>query len=148
MLALQGFVNFCEVIAARRGTRFSTRLPVLVAASLPAIAGGAPACAQPAPVPFYDWSGFYVGVNGGTGGGPVSPIYDLNGLPQPGFAGSQYVDQQHHRMGGAFAGGQAGYNYQFGNNVVVGIESDLQWSDIAAIRGDTTRNEYGISGGF
>lgn len=147
MRTLQQLVNLCDMMAERRFAR-SFLLPVLVAASLPLIAGVAPASAGPAPVPFYNWSGFYIGLNGGTGGGPVSPIYNLEGLPQPGFPGMPFVDQQHHRMGGAFAGGQAGYNHQFDNNVVVGIESDLQWSDIAAIRGDTTRNEYGISGGF
>ena len=146
MSALQGLVNFCQAGAARAWLR--SRVPVLVAASLPVIAGVAPASAGPAPVPFYDWSGFYVGLNGGPGGGPVSPMYDLNALPQPGFPGTQYVDLQHHRMGGAFAGGQAGYNRQFDNNVVVGIESDLQWSNVAAIRGDTVRSDYGISGGF
>lgn len=146
MPAVQGLVNFFETIARRPGARVF--LPVLVAASLPLIAGvTAPASAEPAPVPFYNWSGFYVGINAGAGGGPVSPINNLNGLPENNSPGLLYVDQQHHRMGGGFVGGQAGYNHQFNNNFVVGIESDLQWSNIAAIRGDTTRGDYNINTG-
>jgi len=32
---------------------------------------------------------------------------------------------------GFFVGGQIGYNYQFANNIVIGFETDLQWSDIS-----------------
>src|SRR5262249_119524 len=31
---------------------------------------------------------------------------------------------------GFFGGGQLGYNYQFNNNIVAGIEADFQWSGI------------------
>jgi outer membrane immunogenic protein len=149
MTALQGLVNFCEAVATRRGARFTYLLPVLAAASLPLIAGvSAPASAGPAPVPFiYNWSGFYVGLNGGAGGGPVSPLYNITGLAQPGYPGDQRLDEQHHRMGGFSAGLQAGYNRQFGN-VVLGIESDFQWSNIGAQNSDNTHFNYDIGGGY
>jgi outer membrane immunogenic protein len=35
------------------------------------------------------------------------------------------------RTGGAVVGGQVGYNYQLPNNIVVGIESDAQWTNVA-----------------
>ena len=85
----------------------------------------------------FDWSGFYAGLNAGVGGGTVWPRYDLVS-PPIGFIGSQSVDQQKHQLGGFFAGAQAGYNYQFGNGVVLGAETDFQWSNIGARRRDQT----------
>ncbi len=146
MPALQGLVNFCETIAKRPGAHFF--VPVLVAASLPVIAGVAPASAGPAPVPFYNWSGFYIGLNGGIGGGPVSPLYNITGLPQPGYPGDQRLDEQHHRMGGVFAGLQAGYNHQLNNNIVLGVESDLQWSNVGAQSSNNTHFNYDIGGSY
>jgi outer membrane immunogenic protein len=62
--------------------------------------------------PEYDWSGFYVGINGGGGWG--SAHTDLTGR----FDTS-----------GGMAGGTAGYNAQFGR-WVLGLEGDIDWSDI------------------
>lgn len=104
-------------------------LPRMPATAIGLIAGlgvvGASAQAAP-PVP-YSWTGFYAGLNAGLGGGALRPRYDLT---DPGSFGD-YTDQQAHRLGGFFAGGQAGYNYQVGSTVV-GIETDLQWSELAA----------------
>jgi outer membrane immunogenic protein len=58
------------------------------------------------------------------------------------------MDNQSHRLGGGFAGGQAGYNYQFHNNVVLGIESDFQWSEIRSIRRDDTAYMYNVAGPY
>jgi len=91
--------------------------------------------------PAYDWTGFYAGINAGLGGGGASPVFDLSSPPEPSFFGSSFTDHQGHRLGGAFLGGQAGYNYQFRNNVVVGVESDFQWSNVSASRRDDTRFE-------
>lgn len=74
-----------------------------------------PTKAPVAPVyvaPIYDWSGFYVGINGGGGWGRAST--DLT----RGFNTS-----------GALAGGTAGYNVQLGQ-LVLGLEGDFDWSDI------------------
>jgi outer membrane immunogenic protein len=73
------------------------------AADLP-VAGGAVVAAPPA---LYNWSGIYVGVNGGYGwGGGTNSVIRNQG-------------------DGAFVGGQIGYNAQFGN-VVLGLEGDFQ----------------------
>jgi outer membrane immunogenic protein len=65
--------------------------------------------------PAYNWTGFYAGINGGYGWGNSSS-------DTPFDVGD---------MDGWFAGGQLGYNFQFANNVVVGLEGDLQWSDMS-----------------
>ncbi len=76
------------------------------------------------PAPVFSWTGFYIGANFGFGGGqteitqfaPFNPLSGSIDLNSSGF----------------FVGGQIGYNYQLANNVVVGLEADLQWSDIEA----------------
>lgn len=85
----------------------------------------APVFAQPAPI--FNWSGFYVGVNGGyvfdTG---KSQLTGTPGLLATGFApiGSAKT------MGDGFTiGGTLGYNYQIGN-FVAGLEADLNYVDL------------------
>lgn len=98
--------------------------------------------------PAFNWTGFYAGLNGGLGGGSVAPTYTLS-TPDPGsFNGSSNTDNQSHRLGGFFAGGQVGYNYQFGNQVVLGVESDLQWSEIRASSGIDSMYAYNTSSPF
>jgi outer membrane immunogenic protein len=63
--------------------------------------------------PAYNWSGFYLGANGGGGWGrswwqSQSTSIDLSG---------------------AQVGGTAGYNWQFGN-AVLGLEGDIDWSNL------------------
>ena len=75
--------------------------------------------------PVFSWTGFYIGANFGFGGGDteVTRFSALSAL------GGASLDLN---SSGFFAGGQLGYNYQLANNVVVGLETDLQWSDIEA----------------
>lgn len=73
-------------------------------------------------VPVFSWTGFYIGANVGYGGDSFN--YDVNFLGVP-------VANLGLNSSGFFVGGQIGYNYQFANNVVLGIETDLQWSDIS-----------------
>jgi opacity protein-like surface antigen len=88
-----------------------------------------------APAPAFPWTGFYVGANGGYGGGVVDADLNLGQPPvilggallSPGFLAALHTSN---RTGGLIAGGQVGYNFQFANNVVLGLESDAQWSDI------------------
>ncbi|MGQ3672929.1 outer membrane protein [Xanthobacter sp. TB0136] len=76
------------------------------------------------PAPVFSWTGFYIGANFGFGGGKTDVSYGtLAPTTLPG------VDLN---SSGFFVGGQIGYNYQLANNVVVGLEADLQWSDIEA----------------
>jgi outer membrane immunogenic protein len=63
-------------------------------------------------VPAFSWTGFYIGANAGYGWG--SGKEGISDLDPEGWLG----------------GGQLGFNYQFGNNVVIGAEADIQGSDI------------------
>jgi outer membrane immunogenic protein len=71
-----------------------------------------PSKAPPFVAPPPDWTGFYIGVNGGGGWGRSGS--DLGG---------------HMDTSGGVAGGTAGYNAQLGN-WVLGVEGDLDWSNI------------------
>jgi len=75
------------------------------------------------PVPVFSWTGFYIGANVGYGGDKFD--YDVNVLGLP-------VGNLSTNSSGFFVGGQLGYNYQFANNVVIGLETDIQWSDIGS----------------
>ena len=93
--------------------------------------------AAPAPymAPYYNWTGFYLGVNGGGGWG--TSTWDSTGS----FDTS-----------GALAGGTIGYNWQFGT-WVIGLEGDIDWanfSDSAACAGlncQTKTNWFGTARG-
>jgi outer membrane immunogenic protein len=81
---------------------------------------------QPAPTkapayvePYYNWTGFYAGINGGYGFGSSE-------WSAPAGTSGFNID-------GGLVGGTLGYNYQMGR-VVFGLEGDVDWSDI---RGST-----------
>jgi len=71
------------------------------------------------PMVVYDWTGFYIGVNGG-----ISVARDrtqlLTTLPS--------AEQSALSPFGAIGGGQLGYNWQINNSWLLGIETDLQAS--------------------
>jgi outer membrane immunogenic protein len=67
------------------------------------------------PVPTFTWTGFYAGVNAGYGFGDFTGASSRSLKNPSGFLG----------------GGQIGYNYQI-NQIVLGLETDLQASDIHA----------------
>jgi outer membrane immunogenic protein len=73
----------------------------------------APVYKAPPPVYLSDWSGFYLGVNGG--GAWANATYD-----------DSFFDVK--PSGGLF-GGHAGYNWQYGS-VVTGLEVDFDGADI------------------
>ena len=86
---------------------------VALGATVPALAADLPVRNAPytkAPAymaPIYNWTGFYIG--GHVGGA---------------FAGNNSLDGSD----GRFLGGiQGGADYQFGNNVVIGIEAEYSW---------------------
>src|SRR5579863_4272855 len=92
----------------------------MTGAAVPAAAADLPT-AKPAPmftpVPVYNWSGFYVGVNAGVGwgsGGNLSVSPALGGVSTLGFGG----------RAGFAGGGQLGYNIQAGA-FVYGVETDI-----------------------
>ena len=81
--------------------------------------------APPPIVPMYDWSGFYVGINGG--GGSARNCWDL--VTDPGGAPVVPADPQGcHNATGGTAGGQIGYRWQT-SNYVFGVEGQGNWAD-------------------
>lgn len=91
----------------------------------------------PPPAPVYSWTGFYLGGHGGCGRvhQNISRITVEDDEPPE----SAFVNIGSN-AGGCFGGGQIGYNYQFANNVVLGIEADASWGSLngrgAAPEGD------------
>jgi outer membrane immunogenic protein len=82
----------------------------------------------PAAMP-YNWTGFYVGFNGGGGWGTSS--WDA--------LSSSF------KTSGVVGGGQFGYNWQFGQ-LVLGFEGDADWSSVAS-KGFSNCNVGSASGG-
>src|SRR3978361_1064044 len=75
----------------------------------------------PAPVvaQVYNWTGFYVGVNGGYGWGVQDPLTLF----------SNRFDRTNSNINGGMFGGTIGAQIQQGY-VVLGIEGDLDWANI------------------
>ena len=98
--------------------------PFLVAGLALSALGVAPAMAAdmqvkgpvPAPPSVFNWSGFYVGLNGGYSLRRSSSDFTITGVPDS--SASQ-------NMNGWLGGGQIGYNWQSGT-LVFGIETDIQ----------------------
>ncbi len=89
------------------------------------LGGNSPAAAADLPLKapalkaVYDWTGFYIGGHFGYGGGSIGP--GTNPLPEQGvfFPTS---------LTGLIGGYQAGYNWQFSNHVVLGVEADASFT--------------------
>jgi len=104
----------------------------LVALGMAAPASAADLAARPytkAPppmvAPIYDWSGFYIGANGGWGS--EHRCFDFIGITGV-FAGSEGC----HNASGGVVGGQIGYRWQTGG-WVFGLEAQGDWANL---RGD------------
>jgi len=92
-----------------------------------ALGADIPTKAPPAPAANWNWSGPYVGLNLGAGQ-HSSSFYDLG---DPTCCQLAFTTQNAFWSPdnwGATIGGQAGYNWQFGN-VVAGVEADINWID-------------------
>jgi outer membrane immunogenic protein len=127
---------------------------LLISASL--IALGAPAMAAdlaarpytkapPMIAAIYDWSGFYIGINGGWGTSNNNWTNTTAGAPL-GAEGS-------HDASGGTVGGQIGYRWQAGN-WVFGLEAQGNWADFSgsnvslATLGTTNRTKLDAFGLF
>jgi outer membrane immunogenic protein len=89
-----------------------------------ALAGQAMAADLPTKAPayqavplLYNWTGFYAGIYGGGGWGK----HDRSNIT--GFNNS-------YNSSGGLIGATAGYNWQFNNPLVVGLEGDIAWANI------------------
>jgi outer membrane immunogenic protein len=125
---------------------------MLVTASLFALGAAAPAVAAdlaarpytkapPMIQAVYDWSGFYIGVNGG--GATSHNSWDLTG---------GFPEGSHDATGGT-VGGQVGYRWQQGP-IVFGVEAQGNWADFEGdnvsqvIPGDRNRTKIDAFGLF
>jgi len=90
---------------------------------------------KPAPAPYvpYNWTGFYVGGQFGWGWGTqqVTNVTATSSVP------AGFVDNPMN-LSGALGGFYYGYNYQFNNQFLVGIDGDFSWSDV-----DGTSTDFG-----
>lgn len=74
-----------------------------------------------------DWTGFYVGAHAGYGNGSITgETTTADGTPG-GVPATESADQN---LSGLLGGVQAGYNYQLGNRVVLGVEGEFSWSKL------------------
>ena len=84
--------------------------------------------ARPAPppvVPIYDWTGFYIGANGGWGSS--HNCWDFV------TAGGAVIRDACRDATGGIIGGQVGYRWQTGQ-FVFGLEGQGDWADLSASR--------------
>ena len=81
----------------------------------------------PAPIfvaPIFTWTGFYVGLNAGYAGNQFN--YPFNGQ----IYGEPYSGSANINSSGFLGGAQVGYNWQFGNGFVMGVEADYAWANV------------------
>jgi len=103
-----------------------------LAADLPSHKGPPPAYIPPPPL--MTWTGFYVGVNAGYTFSNSNAIslntFDATGGVNGIGPGAQAIGEipfgTSLNNDGFIGGGQIGYNWQFNNSFVVGIETDIQ----------------------
>jgi outer membrane immunogenic protein len=96
------------------------------------LAAKAPPLAAPAP---YSWTGFYVGGNIGYGWNDPDVTFNPNdpvaqALTCGGVAGGTCAPPTSFNTNGPLGGLQAGYNWQFNQYWLLGVETDFDWSRI------------------
>jgi outer membrane immunogenic protein len=99
----------------------------LVAMGAPAVAADLPARTYSPPPPvvapvLYDWTGFYIGANGGW----AQSHNCVDFLP---VGGVLVTDACANKSGGIF-GGQIGYRWQWGGGWVFGLEAQGDWANV------------------
>ena len=74
----------------------------------------------------FSWTGLYVGASGGCGWAKQ----EIKSFTPSDVDDVFFGDFTSTGNGGCFGGGQIGYNYQFSERWVVGIEADAMWSSL------------------
>jgi outer membrane immunogenic protein len=88
------------------------------------------------PIPVYNWTGFYAGLNAGYSWGQQNPLALL----------SSNFDKYDYNVNGGMAGGTFGGQIQAGH-VVMGLEGDADWADIKG-SSSVTPTIFGRPAGF
>ena len=105
----------------------ATAALAFVALTAPANAADLPVKAPPMVMPaLYNWSGVYIGVEGGGVMGQQTHWTEIDPLAE-GHT-DEFADIGHPLHGG-FVGGEAGFNWQSGR-WVFGIEGDANWAEL------------------
>jgi len=129
--------------------KLATAIAAIALFGTPASAADMPVKAPPPmPGPVYSWTGFYLGGNFGGGwgttsfSGTASAFFPTIGVTTPSAGSSSQRTQ------GILGGGQVGFNYQFANRWVAGIEADIDGAGIKGSTGScfTTTNGLGPAG--
>lgn len=113
------------------------------------LARKAPVFKAPPPPPVFSWSGFYAGVNVGYGFGSDSDVTttgigaaNINAVADGARPPRLRLDRE-----GFIGGGQIGYNWQVMPNWVLGIEADIQYTDLReSVNGLTVLPGVGANG--
>src|SRR5271166_4937042 len=111
--------------------RFALSLSMLAASAVTAFAADLPVYTKApvvAPVVVYNWTGCYVGANGGG----LWVRKDWRFTTTQAFVGSHNAD-------GALGGAQVGCNYQI-DHFVFGIQGDYDWANASGSSPDLTNN--------
>jgi outer membrane immunogenic protein len=94
-------------------------------------AGAADMALKAPPAPIDTWTGGYAGLDGGYSWGRSSTnvtfFNSATGLPITPLPPGSITSSRFNVDGGVF-GGQIGYNWQANSNIVLGLETDIQWS--------------------
>ena len=111
---------------------FKLRWAIVAACSLTsmsALAADMPLRNQPPlpPIAAFDWTGFYIGINGGYGGSRFNTV-------------NQIGDSLSFDTRGGLVGGTVGFNYQW-RGLVLGLEGDLDWSGMRRNQISTISND-------
>ena len=121
-----------------------TAAGLLALSAVPALAADLPArvyTKAPAVVsPIYNWSGFYIGINGG--GGSSHNCWDLTNVGGVGAVAPSISEGCHDATGG-LVGGQIGYRWQAAN-WVFGLEAQGDWANLKGSNSSTVGLVLGV----
>jgi|ERR1043166_804235 outer membrane immunogenic protein len=102
----------------------------------------APLYKAPTPAVSYRWTSCFLGVHGG---GIWTHKSWVTGAGDPSGAGLPFGS---HNASGGLGGGQIGCDYQFYNNVVVGIQGDAAWVGANGSSVDAVNNAFFATTGY
>jgi outer membrane immunogenic protein len=122
---------------------------IILAAAIAVLGIGRAAAADlplkaPPPVALYNWTGCYVGLNGGWKSGrfhdtDAAPggVATLPGIAATTFA-ADYIDLGHLNANSGAVGGQVGCRWETPSHWVFGVEGDFDWTNLNGTITETT----------